>query len=178
MKIIIPVLLSVIFLSACEKEDPVIPNEEELITTLIYRLEATGTGDIIELKFQDLDGGGGTLPVISTSPLAANTVYQGSLTLLNELANPAEDITEEVEAEGNEHQLFYQVDGALCEVDYLDEDLNGNPIGIMTTLSTGAASTGTLTIILRHEPMKPNNGTPEDGGGETDIEVAFDIIIE
>lgn len=177
-KYIIPVLLLTLALSACEKDDPVIPNEEELITTLIYRLEPLGAGEVVELKFVDLDGDGGDAPIITTSPLQPSTTYQGSIMLLNELEEPAEDITEEVEEEGDHHQLFYVENVLKTNVEYLDQDLNGNPVGLLTSLETGGATTGTLTIILRHQPNKPNNGTPEDAGGETDIEVTFNIIVE
>ena len=43
-------------------------------------------------------------------------------------------------------------------------------------LSTGEASSGTLTLTLRHEPNKPNSGLA-DAGGETDIEVTFDVAV-
>lgn len=36
------VLTAIFFLTACEKDDPVIPNEEELITTLTYTLTPSG----------------------------------------------------------------------------------------------------------------------------------------
>lgn len=175
-KLIFPILLSAVIFSACEKEDPIIPNEEELITTLIYRLEPLGGGDIVELKFQDLDDGNG--PVITSPALKANTQYHGSITLLNEIENPTEDITEEVEKEAEEHQLFYRFTTLKTDFEYMDQDLNDNPIGLITSLSTGSAESGMLTITLRHEPMKPNNGTPEDAGGETDIEVTFELMIE
>ena len=174
----IPILFLVLTITACEKEDPVIPNEEELITTLIYELTPVAGGETITLKFTDLDGEGGNSPVYETSALAANTVYNGSLTLLNELEDPAEDITEEVEEEATEHQFFFMSDATGIEIEFEDEDLDGNPVGIETSLETGTATTGTLTIVLRHEPKKPNDGTIEDAGGETDIEVTFDIIIE
>lgn len=177
-KYIFPLLLSAAIFSACEKEDPVIPNEEELITTLIYRLEPLGAGDAVELKFQDLDGEGGDAPVITNPPLAAGVQYHGSIALLNELENPAVDITEEVDEEAEEHQLFYEFTTLKTEFEYLDQDLNDHPVGLITALTTGSAETGMLTITLRHEPKKPNNGTPEDAGGETDIEVTFVLNIE
>lgn len=177
-KLILPVVFLAAIFTACDKEDPVIPNEEELITTLIYRLEPLGGGDIVELKFQDLDGDGGDPPVISNPPLQANMTYQGSITLLNELETPAEDITEEVEEESLEHQIFYVIDPLKVEIEYVDQDAEGNPLGILTSLSTGGATTGDLTIVLRHEPTKPNDGTPEGAGGETDIEVTFSLTVQ
>ena len=98
--------------------------------------------------------------------------------MLNELENPAEDITEEVEEESLEHQVFYVIDPLKVEIEYVDQDLNDNPLGILTSLSTGSATTGDLRIILRHEPKKPNDGTPEDAGGETDIDVTFQLTVQ
>lgn len=176
--LLIPIISLAVIFSACKKEDPIIPNEEELITTLIYRLEPLGAGDIIELKFQDLDGEGGNPPEITTSPLQAGTTYQGSIIMLNELENPPVNISDEVEAEAETHQIFYVMDALKSEIEYMDDDLDGYPLGLLTSLTTGTATTGSLTIVLRHEPKKPNNGTPQDAGGETDIEVTFDLTIE
>lgn len=177
-KLLILIILPAVILSACEKENPVIPNEEELITTVTYELTPANGGDKIIFKFTDLDGDGGNDPVFETSPLSANTVYNGVLKLENELETPPENITEEVEAEGAEHQFFFIDNFLKFDVAYGDEDINGNPVGIETILETGASTTGTLTIILRHEPKKPNNGTPEDAGGETDVEVTFDVTVQ
>jgi hypothetical protein len=60
---------------------------------------------------------------------------------------------------------------------YSDSDDDGNDLGIEFTLTAGAASSGTLTFTLRHEPTKPNTGL-SDAGGETDIAATFDVTIE
>ena len=36
---------------------------------------------------------------------------------------------------------------------------------------------GSLTVTLRHEPVKPNDGL-DSAGGETDIATSFDVTIE
>ncbi|ASV32100.1 type 1 periplasmic binding fold superfamily protein [Maribacter cobaltidurans] len=124
-----------------DNPDPV--NEEEIITTMNVTLSATG--GTITLQSQDLDGEGPNAPVISVSGnLSANTTYNGSIQLLNETETPAEDITEEVEEEDEEHQFFFTASGALSGVEYDDEDGNGNPVGINFTLTTGDAGNGTL----------------------------------
>lgn len=172
---------AVLFLFSCEKDDPKIENEEELITTMIYRLTATD-GTVVEGKFQDLDGEGGNAPVITPINLRANTTYTGSLTILNELENPAENITEEVAQEANEHQFFFQVTGANLTVAYADTDGDNNPVGLRTTVTTSAASTGTLSVTLRHEPNKSaagvSAGNITNAGGETDINVVFNVVIQ
>lgn len=178
----IMVLLIFIFsFSACVN-DPTIPHEEELITTLKYTLTADSSGIPIILTFQDLDGDGGNDPTIVGGTLAANTTYTASIELLNEIEQPAESISEEVEEEAEEHQFFFQstVDG--LSIDYADQDADGNPIGLASTLTTTNAGTGTITIILRHEPNKTGDNVADgditNAGGETDIEVTFDVDVQ
>ena len=173
--------IGLITLSSCEKKDPVIPNEEELITTMTYTLTPVGGGDAVIFNFQDLDGDGGNDPVITNGVLKTNTTYNGVISLLNETETPAGNITAEVEAEGEHHQFFYSIEGAAStttEITYNDEDVNGNPVGISTSFTTTSASTGTLNIVLRHEPLKPNDGNLVDAGGQTDIQVTFDLDIQ
>lgn len=103
--------------------------------------------------------------------------YAANVELLNELESPVEDITAEVEEEADEHQFFYVIaDGLNLTFSYDDEDSDSNPIGLSTTWFNGEPSS--VTVILRHEPTKPNNGTPADAGGESDIEVNFNFTIE
>ena len=172
-----------LLLTSCDKDDPIIPNEEELITTVIYTLNP---GDVdnssVTLSFVDLDGDGDMAPTIIGGTLTANTVYSGSLELLNEAGSPVEDITEEVQAEGDEHQFFFQstVDGLI--ISYSDQDGDGNPVGLKTIITTGAAASGNLTIILRHEPVKDAAGVSAgditNAQGETDIQVTFPIDVQ
>ncbi len=174
---------SLLFFSSCKDDDPVPENEEELITTLQLVLTPDGGGTTATLKFQDLDGDGGTAPTITADKLAANTTYTGTITLLNESESPAEDITVEVKEEGAEHQFFYATTAGLnISFAYNDQDSDGNPIGLDFTLVTGDASTGTLRVTLRHEPDKTATdvsiGDITNAGGETDIEVDFDVTIE
>lgn len=180
MKKLFVLLLVGILSYSCQKKDPVIPNEEELITTLIYTLSSGS--QVVEFKFQDIDGDGGNAPVIVAGTLKANTTYTGSIKLLNELETPADNITNEVEDESLAHQLFYTFDGANATVSYKDQDAGGNPIGITTELQTGSPSQGKLTITLRHQPDKTGEGVSQgiltNAGGETDIEVTFDLNIE
>ncbi len=174
-------LIAAVSLTSCDKDDPEIPNEEELITTLAYTLTPQGGGTALEFRFTDLDGDGGAAPIITSDTLVANTVYNGAITLSNESETPAEDITEEVEEEDEEHQLFFSVTGANATVAYTDTD-GVNPVGLATTVTTTGASTGTMMVTLRHEPDKGATGVSSgditNAGGETDIEVIFDVVIQ
>lgn len=178
--LIILLLLSVI---GCKLEDPEIPNEEELITTFLYKLTPAAGGTAIIFSFKDLDGDGGSSPEISTGKLFKNTTYLGELELLNEQLIPPVNISAEIKNEGEAHQFFYHTTGNLgITVQYDDEDSQGFPIGLKNKLITTSSSTGTLTITLRHEPDKSAagviSGNIANAGGETDIEISFDVEVE
>lgn len=172
-------LFAGLLLTGCDDDDnPVVINEEEVITTLTATLTPVGGGTAITLQTRDLDGDGPNIPVITVSGnLAANTVYNGTLVLLNETESPAEDITEEVEEESDEHQFFFTLSGVDATAVATNNDGNGNPLGTTFALTTRAASSGTLTFTLRHEPKKPNTGLA-DAGGETDISATFNLVIQ
>lgn len=170
-------------LMACSSDDdiPEVINQEELITTVKITLVPENNGETVELSYQDLDGDGSNEAVIKTEALQANTVYAGTIQLLNETVDPIEDITLEVAEEGDEHQFFYSNEANLT-VSYTDEDANGNPIGITFLLETSTAKNGSLTVVLRHEPNKNapgvSDGNIENAGGETDIHASFPITVE
>lgn len=174
-------LLTISFIS-CDPDDPDDVNEEELITTVTYTLSPTSGGSDVVLSFQDLDGDGGNDAIIVGGTLNSNTTYNGSLTLLNESEDPVEDITEEVQEEDDEHQFFFQVDNLDMAVQYEDMDGDGNPVGLLTTVTTRSAGSGTLTVILKHEPVKDaqgvSSGDISNAGGETDISVTFPVTVQ
>ena len=172
-------LLSIAMIG-CSDDDtaPEVINDEELITTVILTLTQESGAQVV-LTTVDLDGDGPDEPVTTVvGNFAENTQYQGAVRFLNETETPAEEITEEVLEEADEHQVFYTTtDGLNIETQYEDEDSQGNPLGLQITLTTGAASQGSLTVTLRHEPVKPNDGL-DSAGGETDIATSFDVTIE
>ena len=178
------IALGAITLASCSSDDdattPEIINEEEVITTVELTLTPAADGNPIVLRSEDSDGDGPNAPVVTVSGnLMTDTVYEGAIKFLNETESPAEDITEEVEEEADEHQVFYIPSTTLnTTVAYANFDSNNNPLGTAVTLTTGADEvSGTLTITLRHEPTKPNDGTLNGAGGETDVQVTFPVQV-
>ena len=153
-------LISSLFFTACKK-DPVIPPDVELITTVIYTLSPMAGGANVTLSFVDMDGDGEMEATIMGGTLDANTTYNGSLELLNELETPAESITEEIEEEDEDHQFFFTSTISDLAISYDDQDADGNPVGLSSTLVTGAAASGSIKIILRHEPEKTAAGVSD-----------------
>ncbi|WP_296637362.1 type 1 periplasmic binding fold superfamily protein [Polaribacter sp.] len=182
IKLLAVLFISTLVFAACSDDhddDHDHGSDEELITTVIYTL-TDGTNPDVVLTWEDTDGDTGNDPTFTVSggPLTAKTTYTGTIQLLNETELPAEDITVEVRAEGDEHEFFYIPNSVNLNVTKEDEDSNGNSLGIETTVTTFAASTGTLTVILKHEPTKPNDDKVAVAGGSTDIEVTFDITVQ
>nr|WP_299067822.1 type 1 periplasmic binding fold superfamily protein [uncultured Allomuricauda sp.] len=187
------IVAGALFMS-CSNDDeaPDDVNEEEVITTMTITLVPEGGGTTITLQTQDLDGDGPEEPDVTISGnLSENTTYNGSIVLLNETEDPAEEVNEEVEGEAAEHQFFFEVGIGLNmstayaddESDYVSAETGENftttnPVGLVFTATTTDAGTGTFTVTLRHEPTKPNDGTTGDAGGETDITETFDLVVE
>jgi hypothetical protein len=175
--------LAITCFTSCSNDDKVIaPIAEEVITQAVYTLiSQADPSNIVVFTFLDADGEGGLDGTSSvTGTLNAGTVYDGALTFANTIEG--EDITEEINEEKEEHQVFFQstVDGMT--IAYADVDANNAPVGLSSTATTGDAGTGTLTITLRHEPTKDADGVSSgditNAGGETDIEVTFDVTVE
>jgi|TARA_B110001454_G_scaffold76015_1_gene73609 hypothetical protein len=178
-KLLAILFISVFTFTACsddDDDDHDHDSEEELITTVNYTL--TSGSDVVTLKFSDPDGDGAIEPIYEVSgDLTANSTYTGIIELLNETESPVEDITEEVKEEADEHEFFYTSDVSGLAITKTDVDGNDNPLGIETSVTTGEAGSGTLTIVLKHEPTKPNDGSSSSAGGSTDVEITFDVTI-
>lgn len=178
-------LITIVLFAACSDDDKpsvfVPVNEEEVITTITTTL--TNGSSVITLTSRDIDGDGPDDPVVTVSgPLAKNTTYTGSIVFLNELATPTQNITDEIEEEGHEHQVFYQIPTAFGNVSYTDADVNGKPIGLQFTLTTSnTIGTSNLVMTLVHEPNKDaagvSSGDVTNAGGATDAQVVYPIEI-
>ncbi len=180
MKLLAVLFVSSIIFTGCSDDDDLGPDDgdgEELITTVTYTLSSSN--NTVILKFTDIDGEGGSDGTYSVDgSLMANTLYTGAIKLENETESPIENITEEIKEEDDEHEFFYTSSISGLIITKTDKDDNGNDVGIETTLETGSAGAGTISVILKHEPTKPNDGTSADAGGSTDIEVTFNVSVQ
>lgn len=182
LSIISLLFISSLFISSCDSDDPTPENPEELITTLNILVTPHNGGTDMTLQFLDIDGDGGSPPIIIGGTLQANTEYHATLMLVNSSVEPFINITEEILDEDEDHQFFFTFDGIQVVHSYDDMDGNGNPIGIVNTFITGNAGQGTMTVTLRHEPDKfatgVSSGDITNAGGDTDIEVTFPVFIQ
>ena len=173
---------------------------EEVITTVALTFKPVSGGAAVEATWADPENDGS--PVIDDIVLSDTEDYTLAVSFLNEIEDPAEDITEEVDAESDQHQVFFtgtgvespatgENAGAVVSQAYDDTDANGFPIGLASSVVTLGVGSGTLTVTLRHLP--PENDTPVKTGtladdvaaggieslpGETDASVDFALAVQ
>lgn len=163
----------------CEKhpDDAECLGENELITTVSIQLTDTATGQLVQtVVFRDVNADG-VPETFDTIKLSANRVYSAQIAILNEAAQPAVDLTNEIEEEANDHLLVYNATGSSITFTYLDFDGNNPPLplGLRTLWQTGAAGNFSVNVRLRHQPgVKDGTAIP----GDTDISVDFPAILQ
>jgi len=197
-KLLIALLLTFgILLTSCEKEDPVPEVDQEVITdvTLLFT-EVDDSGEIVsgsgfEVVASDAQGIslGNSPEIDAIEGLEAGKKYLLEVSLYNSIAG--EDVTAEVAEDDTEHQFYFLGstlvgETAFLSYEYEDEDSNAHPIGINGYVAVGspAIATGTFRVVLRHDLNKafegaknPNFENFEQAGGETDLDVTFQVII-
>jgi hypothetical protein len=166
-------------LTACSKDKDVVEeNEEEVITTMKVTFTPVGGGSALTYTYRDADGPGGAAPTIDNIVLAPSKSYNVSIQMLNETATPVEDVTPEIEAESTAHRFYFEPSsGSNITVSNLNNDVNGVPVGLTSTWTTGVAASGTIKITLRHYPGNPPGKATGDavdsGKSGTDAEATF-----
>lgn len=172
---------------AQDPDAPPCENEEEIITDVILTFTPTAGGDAVVARAQDPDGEGPLdLEILDQIELIENTTYDLSVEFYNSIED--EDITEEVEEEADEHMIFFEwteglfsdpsgngnADNRADPVNYNDQDVNGFPLGLATSWTTGGILSGTFRLVLKHQPgMKSANSTIDDGN--SDIDLTWDL---
>lgn len=186
----------VVLLSGCSKDDPQKEDTPELITNVALVFTPTGGGPSVTTSATDPDGEGvQDLVVDGPIDLAAGTQYVLTIELVNALVpigQPGHSVTDEVAEEGQEHMFFFgwtggvfqtpsgdgNIDNRSDEVDYIDLDAGGLPLGLLTTwTSASATGTGTFRLVLKHQPGA-KTATSGSTVGETDLDLTFTVNIQ
>jgi len=167
-----------VLFTGCKKDDHN-HNDHDVINKL--SLELTAGSEIITLSFDDPDGDGGMAPTILGGILKSNTIYNGTIRIYTKHDSHYDELTSEIVNEADVHQFFFSSTVSGIVVNYTDKDGSNNPIGLSHTIRTGASGTGSLRVVLRHEPDKNASGVSSgditNAGGETDIDISFPITI-
>ncbi|MBJ6117770.1 hypothetical protein JAO76_06190 [Pontibacter sp. BT310] len=153
-------------------DDPAPVVDRETITTAKLTLEPQGkVGTAVTASYEDLDGPGGNAPVIPQMTLKAGVTYNATLTILNKTTS----LNSEIIAEANDHQVYYtSTPTSLMTVTVTDKDSQNRPLGLTSTILTGNAGTGTLKVVLKHQPGTKGSAT----AGETDVDATFNVVVQ
>ena len=168
-------------------------HEHEVITTVeLQLLDSAGVETTVRWSDVEQSGTPEIDPIVMT--FTEDASYTVALSFLNELENPAEDITQEIEDEGDVHQVFFvgtAIEDGLISHEYLDSDENSLPVGLSNQLNVLSVGEGELTIALRHMPQESGADIKVEGlaeeaesngfsniGGENDVLVTFPLTVE
>lgn len=182
--------LVALLIAGCELDPPTEGSDPEVITTVELTLTPQGGGESMVATFADPENDGS--PTVDPIVLAPSSTWDLAVRFLNELEDPAEDITLEIEDEADEHQVFFTGSALdVVTVTATDADPDGLPVGLASEVVTLGEGTGTLTVTLRHLPVEggvPNkvaglsDQVADDGdlrnvGGETDAVADFPLTV-
>lgn len=194
LNILLYSLLSLVIFTACEDDDLVPEEEEEMeVITDVTLVFTSDAGAVVTASAQDPDGEGvQELVVLDEIQLQAGTNYTLTFDIMNNLETPGESIGEEIAEEDDEHQIFFawtegafsnptgngNIDNASDPVNYNDADGNGNPLGLNTSWTAGDPTTAaSFTVRLQHQPdVKTSTSGANDG--DTDFELQFRLTIQ
>ncbi len=202
--LLLGLLATAFIFSGCEDDDvPPEENPEEEINRVIVNFtpvddnnNPTG-GTVVTAVWFDADFEGPNPPTQEEITLSANTAYLLTWGIELELNGETEDILgDDISKEQDQHQFFFEFTADIFSspmgngnidmreagaVNYLDQDVNGLPVGLETRWVTGAATTGTFTTVLKHQP--PNGSTAvktatsNTTSGGTDIDIDWTLNI-
>ncbi len=162
-------------LSSCKDDHN--HDDGEVITTvkLICQDSANTTLPVREFRFDDPDGPGGNNPTrLDTIYLDSGRTTLVSLRFEDASSGSVKDITTEIRAEGNEHLICVNPSGISLQVTASDSD-GKYPIGLESRWKSSGKGSGTVKIVLKHQPGGVKNGSCDPG--DTDAEVIFPIVI-
>jgi hypothetical protein len=161
-------LISAFVITSCKKHD----DEQENLNTL--KLTIGGKA----FTWTDTDGvGSGNAPKIDTIKLSPNAAAADfTVDISDASVTPAKDYTAEIVSESDAHLFVFTPTGANLTVSGLSNDKNGKGFGQSGKMATGAASTGSLRIVLKHDADK-GSANPANTG-ETDLDVSFPVVIK
>ena len=166
-------------------------HDHELITTLVLDFEATDGSESFSAEWADAEQSG--TPTVDDIFLTDGLTYTVMVSVLNELEDPPEDVTEEIADEADEHQVFFTggAVGSLVSQSYLDSDENGLPLGLENEFAVLSAGSDTLKVTLRHMPKESGQSIKEEGladqalsdgigslPGDSDVSVDFSLTVE
>ena len=110
--------------------------------------------------------------------LKKNSTYTCNIVILDETKTPPDTVSNVIKQRENIHLFVFFPSANLMLTDSItDRDTNIPPLpfGLQSQIKTAAASSGSLRVVLRHQP-NVKNGTYAPGS--TDLDVTYPVNIK
>jgi hypothetical protein len=171
-------------INGCNKPDAahgILPGNEFLTTTLLY------ITDPIDPTFHDTaiwskNPPGGLQPPDTARAfliLKANHTYNLQIGILDSTQTPPFNVGQEIDSlRANYHLFCFGISSGL-NLTVTPTDLDANspplPVGFYDRFVTGPPSTGTLEVVLHHQPNVKNG---QCAPGSIDLDVTYQIVLQ
>ena len=165
-------MATVLLVFGCKKDND---TQQENITKVIVHLIGSGGFDQ-EFVWNDPDGGDVGNAIVDDIVIPAGiTGITCHLHIIDGTKSPQQELTQQIESESNVHLFVYKLSGtAVAGIAYDDVDSNGKNFGLDTKWTAGTG-TGTVNIVLHHQPT--NKDDLVNPGGEVDFDVTFPVRV-
>lgn len=172
------------FLLSCDKnnepEAPIREIETEVISKVVLTF-VSESKDTIIIEHNDIDGVGGIDPVIDDILLSKDETYTCNIAFYNALGADEINLTPEISTEKNHHLLCYETIVPI-NINRLDNDNNGLPLGLRTQWEPQNVGQGKVTITLYHyrnvDPLAEPDVEQKNGdcySSLIDIQLTFNL---
>lgn len=171
---IISLAIAALFLSSCsEHSHGPDDHDHELISMVIIEAVPSAGGDTLRATWRDLDGPGGTAPLIDTIEWGVDVEYQVQARVFS----GSDEITSEIDNEKDEHQFLWDIDGMSFSFSTEDWDSAPKLYSRRVKVTVEGTGDGTLSVQLYHydDPADKVSGEP---GNETDIDITFPLVVK
>lgn len=161
----------------CKKpSDPNDENEHEAINKVELTFRQTGQPDRVFIA-EDPDGDGGLPPTrIDTIRLAAGQSYSVEFRALNIVNGVVRDITPNIQAQANAHEIFFVPTGISLQVVKLDTDSRGFPLGLRSSWVAPSAGVGSVLVKLMHKTgIKGPSDSPDLGHSDLELSMRTEV---
>lgn len=182
-RILVGAGLFLLISNGCSKEEktvsPPLPGNEFLTTVRLIVGNANDASDVHVVSITDTTIIAHPADSINNPNLTlkANSTYNVQVLFLDETTKPVGNITADIYDRRNYHLVCFVTSGENLTTTRTDLDTNTPPlqIGLQDKFVTGAASTGTLNVQLRHQPNAKNG---DCAPGSSDADVTYNVTIQ
>ncbi len=185
-KLFIAAIFCLTLITSCSNDDdnPEIINEVELITNVTLTFtNTTDPNDVVVMTDIKPDGQeGGTVllnEVVGTFTAGQSYALALGVTNSSDPSDVDDILNDDIVVENDEHFFKYRLAGGIDLTMTRDADdlegADGTKLGLNTTWTANAASTGNFEIVLVHLPATADDSDPLGAttGGEEDFNIVF-----